>query len=137
MSEGIKQIKKHEGYRRFVYKDTEGILTCGIGRNLESKGISEDEAEMMLKNDVKEFIAKVDSKYKWVDVMGEPRQWVIYNMAFNMGMGGIAKHKNFLKECESHNYKAASIEMLNSKWARQVKGRAHELSRQMETGEWQ
>ena len=31
----------------------------------------------------------------------------------------------------------AAQEMLNSNWKKQVKGRAIELSRQMETGEWQ
>jgi len=35
-----------------------------------------------------------------------------------------------------HDYKQASIEMLDSKWARQVGKRAERLSDMMESGDW-
>ena len=38
------QLKVHEGLRLKPYKDTVGKWTIGIGRNLEDKGITEQEA---------------------------------------------------------------------------------------------
>lgn len=137
MSQGIDQIKRHEGFRFKVYKDTKGILTIGYGRNLEGRGITQEEAEYLLTNDVKEFTDAVNKKYKWVHDLTEPRKWVIYNMAFNMGMGTLSKFINTLKAIQEGRYADASKGMLESRWAKQVKGRAIELSKQMDTGEWQ
>ena len=41
-----------------------------------------------------------------------------------------------LAAVEEGDYKKAAKEMLDSKWAFQVKGRAVELAKIMETGEW-
>ena len=37
-------LTKHEGYRKYVYMDSVGVPTVGIGRNLRDKGLSMDEA---------------------------------------------------------------------------------------------
>ncbi|MNR52556.1 hypothetical protein D3C85_1724170 [compost metagenome] len=58
-------------------------------------------------------------------------------MAFNLGVEGLLKFKNTLRLVEIGDYKSASVEMLNSAWARQVGNRAKRLSKQMLTGEWQ
>ena len=42
-----------------------------------------------------------------------------------------------LEECKNEQYNFASIEMLDSKWAKQVGYRAEELAEQMRTGEYQ
>ena len=36
----VQCLVEHEGYRKNVYKDTLGIDTIGIGRNLEDRGIT-------------------------------------------------------------------------------------------------
>lgn len=41
-------IELSEGYRRFVYRCPAGKLTVGIGRNVEDRGISEEEARYLL-----------------------------------------------------------------------------------------
>ena len=58
-------------------------------------------------------------------------------MAFNIGIYGLLGFKKFLSLCEAMSYTDASEEMLNSKWAEQVGARAHRLSLQMRSGEWQ
>jgi lysozyme len=50
----IDLIKTHEGLRLNVYQCTAGKNTIGYGRNLDDNGISKDEADFMLRNDVKE-----------------------------------------------------------------------------------
>ena len=56
------QLKKHEGIKLKPYTDTVGKLTLGIGRNLEDKGITEQEALFMLNNDVDYFYGKLSQK---------------------------------------------------------------------------
>jgi lysozyme len=136
MSKGIDQIKIHEGLRNKVYKDTKGILTIGYGRNLEGRGITDEEAEYLLKNDVNEFVEEVNRKYPWVKELNEPRRWVIYNMAFNMGMRTLSTFVNTLKAIKEKRYEDASKGMLQSRWAKQVGKRAIDLSNQMKSGEW-
>lgn len=41
-------IKKHEGFRKYPYRDTRGIWTVGYGINLEGRGFKKDEALMLL-----------------------------------------------------------------------------------------
>ena len=43
----IEKLIKHEGLRLEVYKDSLGIDTIGIGRNLEDRGITPAELEWM------------------------------------------------------------------------------------------
>ena len=40
----VNQLILHEGLRLKPYRCTAGKLTIGVGRNLETKGLSEEEA---------------------------------------------------------------------------------------------
>ena len=53
MSNLIEQLKRHEGKRLFPYHCTANKLTIAYGRNLDDVGVTEEEAELMLVNDVK------------------------------------------------------------------------------------
>ena len=119
------------------YTDTVGKLTLGIGRNLEDKGITEQEAIFMLNNDVNYFYRQINKKLTWFKYLDGARQNVLVNMAFNLGIAGLLTFKNMLNHCGDGHYHEAAEEMLNSKWANQVGYRAQELAEQMRTGEFQ
>ena len=129
------QLKKHEGLRLKPYTDTVGKLTLGIGRNLEDKGITEQEALFMLNNDVDYFYGKLCQSIGWMKKLDDARQNVLVNMAFNLGIAGLMTFKKMLLACEHGNFKIVATEMLNSKWAEQVGYRANELAEQMRTGQ--
>ena len=131
------QLKVHEGLRLKPYKDTVGKWTIGIGRNLEDKGITEQEALFMLNNDVDYFHDKIKKEINWFWALDDVRQNVLVNMAFNLGVSGLLTFKNTLSLISFNRYEEAAEEMLNSKWARQVGYRAEELAEQMRTGEFQ
>jgi|TARA_R100001530_G_scaffold131035_2_gene102411 lysozyme len=131
----ITQLKVHEGVRSKVYLDTEGIETIGVGRNLKDRGLSDDEIELMLANDIRDFQEEVESAFPWWSGMDDVRQRVVVDMAFNMGLGSLSKFVNTLAHIENGRYEEASVEMLDSKWARQVGDRANVLSDMMKTGE--
>ena len=131
----IAQLKVHEGVRDKVYLDTEGIETIGVGRNLKDKGLSEDEIDYLLQNDISEFKSGVQDTWSWWDNLDDVRQRVVVDMAFNMGLGGLSKFKKTLGHIEAGEYEEAASEMLNSRWAEQVGRRASTLSEMMRTGE--
>lgn len=131
----ITQLKVHEGVRSKVYLDTEGIETIGVGRNLKDRGLSDDEIELMLANDIRDFQEEVERAFPWWSDMDDVRQRVVVDMAFNMGLGSLSKFVNTLAHIENGRYEEASVEMLDSKWARQVGDRANVLSDMMKTGE--
>jgi lysozyme len=119
---------KHEGVRLFPYHDSTGHLTIGVGRNLNERGITKDEALMMLENDIEDFTIQLSERLYWFDQQPDIAKMVLIDMAFNMGLNGLLTFHNTLEHFKNGNYKEASKSMLNSKWAVQVGVRAIELS---------
>lgn len=133
LSDLEKQLINDEGLRLKPYKDSVGKLTIGIGRNLDDVGISEDEAIYLMRNDIKKCQAQL-SAFDWYSKLSAVRKNVIINMCFNLGFAGLLKFKNLIAAINANDYHRASIEMLTSKWADQVKNRAVRLAKQMELG---
>ena len=144
----VKIIAKHEGMVLEPYKDSLGISTIGIGRNLEDRsitdgelmhlnktledvvnnGLTEEEAYYLCNNDImiveKELVAR------------KPIVFQLDDMGFNMGVPRLMKFVNMWEAIDKADFQWASEEMLDSRWAKQVKGRATHLSEVMRTGEW-
>lgn len=146
------QIKSSEGLKLNAYRCTSGALTVGFGHNCDASPvdgvnrvgdrITRDEAERLFRSDLEDAVNKVRRALPWVADLCAPRQAVLYDMAFNMGLGikgvsGLLSFTNTLERVKKSDYTAAARGMLASGWARQVKGRAARLARQMDTGEWQ
>lgn len=128
-----RQLIIDEGISLRLYQDTVGKWTIGIGRNLEDRGISLSEAHYLLDNDIYETMHYLE-KYSWFDLLTDVRQRVVVNMCFNLGMTKFSSFRNMIKALAERNYFKASLEMLDSKWARQVGDRAKRLAKMMETG---
>lgn len=121
-------LEKHEGFRRFAYRDSVGKITVGIGRNLQDRGLTREEALYLLDNDIEDFTHQLQERFYWFDDIAEDAKAVMVDMAFNMGLGGLLTFKTTLEHLKNQNYKAAAASMLQSKWAKQVGNRAIELS---------
>ena len=128
------QLLRDEGCRLKVYTDLVGKLTIGVGRNLEDKGISLAEAEMMLDNDIRDFTADVLVAIPWAVGLDEVRREALVNMAFNMGTQGLLGFKRALAALHRGDWATASEHMLESKWASQVGMRAERLAAQVRSG---
>lgn len=136
----VAQLTRSEGVRLRLYVDTEGKQTIGIGRNLTDVGISRSEADFMLRNDIARAIRDLDRELPWWRKLSEPRQRVLADMCFNMGIGeygktGLLSFTNTLRAIEHGDYLAAAMGLLKSKWAEQVGDRATRLAKIMESGD--
>jgi lysozyme len=127
------ELIRDEGLRLAPYTDTVGKLTIGVGRNLSDKGISHDEALMLLDSDIKEHLKLLDDNLEWWRTMSENRQRVLANMAFNMG-SKLLTFTNTLAAMKRGDYEVAADGMAQSKWATQVGPRAARLVLMMREG---
>ena len=125
------QLIRHEGLRLTVYDCPAGYKTIGVGRNIEQKGITEDEALYLLGNDIEYFTEQLEENLIGFQELSEDKKAVLVNMAFNLGVNGLLKFKNMLAAVTEERWEDASSEMLNSRWADQVGNRAIELAEAM------
>ena len=152
----IKKLVAHEGLRLEVYQDTLGINTIGIGRNLEDRGITNQElsdldipsiehvyeygiteadAVYLATNDVEIVEEELLRAHPCVDSLDSVRQLILMDMAFNMGVPRLRKFKNMWTAIHNEDFITAAKEMLDSRWANQVKSRATKLAHAMHHGE--
>ena len=136
MNKLIEQLKIHEGMKLKPYKCTAGKLTIGIGRNLEDVGISEDEANMLLRHDIQEATRQLLHAFPWMDELNDARISAMINFTFNVGIGTVKKFEKALAALKEKNYDEAANQMMKSVWATQVGNRAIEVTEQIRTGEW-
>jgi len=152
----MQKLVAHEGLRLQVYEDSLGIATIGIGRNLEDRGITPEElawmdipnmaivhtmgiteadAMYLAENDVQIVEEELLRAHPCVDRLDAVRQLILVDMAFNMGVPRLGKFKKMWAAIHENNFEEAAKEMLDSRWANQVKSRATKLAHAMHTGE--
>ena len=122
------RIARHEGYRANPYKDKLGNLTIGIGRCLDTKGITRSEAEYLMNNDINEATHAVDASLPWALQLASIRREVLIEMAFQMGIGGLLQFRNMLNALEKGDIDTTVKEMLDSAWAKQTPERSEEFA---------
>ena len=134
-----------EGLRLKVYDDhngepikkgskVEGYPTIGIGRELQNFGLSEEEAQYLLMNDIERVLKEAEA-FTWWNNLNEARKVCVANMLFNLGLTRFNQFKNFQARLLENNWSKAADEMMDSRWAKQVGTRATRLEKIMRTGQ--
>lgn len=127
-----RSLVHHESYEKFPYTDTVGKITIGIGYNLSDRGLSDEWINNQYQADVDYFYGQLLA-FPWFEQLTSDRQIILIDMAF-MGWKKFLTFDKMLNALLTHDYKKAAFEMINSKWAEQVKGRAAALAHGMLTG---
>lgn len=138
LAQVLQDLRRHEGVRLKVYKDTEGIWTNGVGHTGPDvfegmKDITPEVAEGWLLEDTLKAVRLARSIFASYDSLDQVRKSVLINMAFNLG-NRLRTFKKMIAAVEAKDFNYAALEMLNSKWAVQVKGRSKELAARMSSG---
>ena len=129
----IENIKESEGFVKHVYDDSRGIPTIGYGFAIKDLDLDEDIASEILSRKVSRLINKVDGKFDWFNEANDEIKEVVVEMCYQLGLGGFSKFKKTISYFANKDYKEASIEMLDSKWAKQTPNRANKLSKIVES----
>lgn len=134
--EMIEKLKKsltlHEGRKNLPYVDTVGKITIGIGYNLTDRGLDDEWIDNQFLKDINYFYDELN-KFEWFDHLNFDRQVVLIDMCF-MGLKNFLKFEKMIDAIKAQDYNKAANEMLNSRWAQQVKGRAINLANAMRIG---
>ena len=130
------QLIDHEGLELKPYHCTADKLTIGVGRNIQDRGITEDEARYLLKNDIKIVEDELLTRQPVVAGLDSVRQRVLVDMGFNLGLPILMKFQNMWTAIEEEDYHEAARQMMDSRWASQVGRRAERLAQAMSSGEW-
>jgi lysozyme len=133
-------IEQHEGRRKAAYLDSEGVLTVGIGLNLENKtargrieaiGVKYDELcamqcsltdaqiDQLFSDDLD--TALTDAASRVPDFWSHPDdvQLAMVDMIFNLGGPRFSNFKQLIAALKVNDYLTAAAQMLDSKWARE------------------
>ena len=124
----IESIKKHEGYVGIVYKDSLGIDTIGYGFAIKDLELDKDICDIILERKLKDLESRIKLKFGWYPFMPKTIQNVVMEMCYQLGVTGFSKFVKTITYLKDKDFKSASVEMLDSKWAKQTPNRAKKLS---------
>lgn len=121
----VNELEIDEGTRLRLYTDTSRSpnMSIGTGRNLTANGISRDECELMLHNDITRAVASLDRVLPWWRGLPPAHARVMVNLTFNMGIGGLQTFRVFLAAMNRHDWQAAAAALRDSEWFKQVGSR--------------
>ena len=138
----FKLLKFEEGYCEKAYHCSEGYPTIGIGTKLGPKGaplsnytmvVTEHAAKALLDDEVKKIRNEL-VKCRWYIELDSDRQTIIKSMCYQMGVSGVFKFKKMIAALERGDYNEASLQALDSRWAKQTVARAERHAAVLATG---
>ena len=112
-------IQRFFRYRYNWYRQESGISWY---INYRVGGITEDGARYLLANDVAIIERELSAAHPCVELLSENRVLVLLNMAFNLGMPRLRTFYKTWDAIHKKDYDVAAEQMLDSRWAKQVKG---------------
>ena len=121
----VNGIKKHEGFRDRPYFDSLGVGTIGYG----TTWITEEEADMLLRNRLQSCISEIDSYIDELSVsIDEVRRAILYEMCYQLGTDGVKRFRKMWEALADMDYEKASREMKASRWHKQTPARCEYLA---------
>ena len=99
--------------------------------------MTEEEADRLMRGEYPHFAdaAKRFVGEKTWNNLTLDRQKILTNMAYNMGEGTLKKFKKLQGAIRSGDWREAQVQMKDSSWSKQVKGRADRLIARMGTND--
>ena len=124
LEEAVELVAQHEGFRSKPYHCTEGYLTIAYGKRVDYLQVDKETGKKWLKEELKELDKRLQHTFGWFNNSPDDVKKVVIDMCYNLGVSGFSKFKKTIYLFDTGQYEEASEEMLNSKWANQVKTRA-------------
>lgn len=135
----LETLKRHEGVKAFAYRCSSDKLTIGVGRCIDEDGgigLSDDEIEYLLMNDITRCDAELKGAYDWYRDLNKPRRDAMINLCFNLGLTRLRGFVKALEAMSRGQYDLAADEFLDSRWADQVGDRAVEVTELIRVGDY-
>jgi len=146
MSQIVSILKYEEGYRDVPFIDTLGYPTLAGGIKIGPEGASLASYIFKLPQQVGDLWMQTLIEGKIFDLKkrvpvaaalcqcNAPRADMLYSMAYQPGVKGLAGFKETLNSIAKGDFSSAADSMLNSLWARQTPARARRQAAVMRSG---
>jgi lysozyme len=86
---------------------------------------------------VDRFERAVLARFPWVVMLDDVRQVAVFNLAFNLGVDGLAKFVNTLRAIQDGEWGIAAAGLRRSLWYKQVqRSRSERIISMLMTGEY-
>ena len=141
-----KELAEDEGCKYEVYLDHIGYKTFGIGHLCKATDpendmdvgteVSKERVDECFEADIAMTIEDCNILYSNFKDIPEEAQLVLANMMFNLGRPRLSRFLNLKAAVDTEDWMEASVQMMDSKWARQVPNRAERLCSRMEKLSW-
>ena len=144
MSKLTEMLRRHEGVESHAYLCSQNFMTIGVGRNVDAGddgrarglGLSDDEIDYLLENDIGRVTKELNNEYKWFSDLDKVRQDAMIDISFNLGQTRLRAFKNALAAMAANDWDEAADQFMDSRWSGQVGNRAKELTEMIRTGEY-
>ena len=136
IDEVTESLRQEEGWSQTVYQCSEGHWTLGYGRNVDPHtgiGISREEGELMLANDVRRTIEELENAFPQFGDLDQQRTAVLIELGFQLGTPNLRKFTNMLGGLWAGDNDRAADELLDSRYARQVPARARRYAERLQS----
>lgn len=127
----IEDLKRDEGFRPEPYQCSEKFWTIGYGSLIDSRRkhlMPPHVAEAWLEHDVLARVAELEARFWWLSSAHPNVRRALGNMAYQLGVDGVANFKNMMTALSNGDRKAAAAHALDSKWAGQTPVRAKRVA---------
>ena len=145
------EIGSDEGKVLHAYLCSELHATIGIGHKIldtdpekdldifginweevpDNQYITEHRCYVLFQEDVQIAISGCMKSYNNWDDLPQEVQHILINMCFQLGQRGLSNFKQMGKAIEESDWEKASVEMMDSRWAKQTPQRAERLKNRM------
>ena len=136
-----KELAADEGCKLEIYLDHLGYPTVGIGHLITEDDelygfevgseVSQEHVDDLFQADVQRTPRDCEFLYSDFNDLPEEAQLIIANMCFQLGRPRLSGFKKMKAAVDSRDWREASRQMLDSKWAKQTPNRASRLSHRM------
>ena len=146
-------IRRHEGQRKQVYRDSRGLLTVGIGFNLQANAsralctqagvdydalcaaritLTDAQVEAIFERQYEYTVSGAELTFPDLKAMPDFAAAVIVDMVFNLGLGNFLNFRKFIAAMKAADWATAIVEMYDSAWAKQVPNRCDDDAKLLE-----
>ena len=140
------ELAEDEGCKYEIYNAHLGYATFGIGHLVTDSDleygqeigtkVSKERVDECFKTDIEITIEDCNILYSNFNDIPEEAQLILANMMFNLGRPRLSKFLKLKAAVDDEDWMEASVQMMDSKWAKQVPNRAKRLCERMEKLSW-
>jgi len=136
VAEHKRLAEMNSGRHATPHIEDDGRVLVGVGRRIQSQGLSDTEIDLMLYHDLQAVRRGLLGRYPWVLRLDPIRFAALQELAFLLGLGRLGVMTELLYRLETDDYAGAAHWLSKSIWTIGAPEVSRRLQLMLATGEW-